>query len=348
MRLLHLRILLALLPACSAGATTPAATSVATATGYQVSSAVKFVAQNYDWQDTARQRTVPAKIYYPVEGKGPFPVILFSHGLGGSRENYSYLGEYWASHGYISVHVQHQGSDDAVWKGAANPKAALRRAARNTANAVDRPLDISFAFDQLEKLNRDSTSPLFNKIDLSHAGIAGHSFGAHTTLVIAGQTLPSFLTKSRSLADPRFKAAIAMSSPVPFRKNTFDDAYAHIAIPVLHLTGENDKMPITNSPASERRIPYDHTTHAPAWLVIFKDADHMTFSGQRLRGQPNPADDHLHLLIQEITTAYWDAELKDDSAARDWLAHSDGLAQLIANYGSAESKGPSVPKVATR
>ena len=66
---------------------------------------------SYDWTDSARNRKVPVKIYYPEKGQGPFPVIVFSHGLGGSREGYEYLGRRWASHGYVSVHVQHLGSE---------------------------------------------------------------------------------------------------------------------------------------------------------------------------------------------------------------------------------------------
>src|SRR5262245_28292172 len=80
---------------------------------------------SYDWTDTARHRKVPVKIYYPKTGHGPFPVIIFSHGLGGSRENYEYLGHHWASHGYVSVHVQHLGSDDAVWRGSEHPRMAM-------------------------------------------------------------------------------------------------------------------------------------------------------------------------------------------------------------------------------
>src|SRR5215510_6060681 len=70
-----------------------------------------------NWHDARRDRDVPAKIYSPNTGDGPFPVIIFSHGLGGSREGYEYLGRHWASHGYVSVHLQHIGSDNAVWQG---------------------------------------------------------------------------------------------------------------------------------------------------------------------------------------------------------------------------------------
>jgi predicted dienelactone hydrolase len=51
----------------------------------------------------------------PATGPGPFPVIVFSHGLGGSREGYKYLGRHWASYGYVAVHVEHLGSDTAAF-----------------------------------------------------------------------------------------------------------------------------------------------------------------------------------------------------------------------------------------
>jgi predicted dienelactone hydrolase len=79
----------------------------------------------YDWYDQKRQRNIPVKIYYPKTGGGLFPVIVFSHGLGGSREGYEYLGQYWASHGYVSVHLQHLGSDTAVWQHAERPMRAM-------------------------------------------------------------------------------------------------------------------------------------------------------------------------------------------------------------------------------
>ena len=69
------------------------------------------VSELLSWQDAARDRPVPVKIYSPATGKGPFPVIVFSHGLGGSREGYEYLGRQWASQGYVAVHVEHLGSD---------------------------------------------------------------------------------------------------------------------------------------------------------------------------------------------------------------------------------------------
>src|SRR6266849_1411763 len=91
----------------------------------------------YEWLDQRRERKVPSKIYFPKEGAGPFPVIIFSHGLGGSREGYEYLGRHWAASGYVSVHLQHPGSDNAVWEDvpATERAKALQRGAGNIANA---------------------------------------------------------------------------------------------------------------------------------------------------------------------------------------------------------------------
>ena len=94
---------------------------------------------SYDWVDKARDREIPAKIYFPKNGQGPFPVIIFSHGLGGSRDGYEYLGRHWASHGYVSVHLQHKGSDTAVWKGQARPMQAMRNSLKDPRNASTAP-----------------------------------------------------------------------------------------------------------------------------------------------------------------------------------------------------------------
>ena len=151
---------------------------------------------SYEWQDKARQREVPVKLYFPKSGDGPFPVIIFSHGLGGSRDGYEYLGRQWASHGYVSVHLQHKGSDTAVWKGQAKPMEAMRQSLKDLRNSINRPLDVRFAIDQMEKMNRDK-GPLHGRLDLNIIGMAGHSFGAWTTLAVIGEVFMA-LTAGKS------------------------------------------------------------------------------------------------------------------------------------------------------
>ncbi|MCC6681742.1 MAG: acetylhydrolase, partial [Phycisphaeraceae bacterium] len=108
------------------------------------------------WNDTARQREVPVKIYKPIASEKPWPVVILSHGLGGSREALTYLGEHWASHGYFCVVLQHAGSDEALFR-----KLPLREGIENLKAAMtfeqlqQRCRDVSFAIDELTKLNAE-------------------------------------------------------------------------------------------------------------------------------------------------------------------------------------------------
>ena len=146
--------------------------------------------EEYTWRDNPRNRDLPVRTYYPAADPGPFPVIIFSHGLGGTREGYAYLGRHWASCGYVSVHVQHIGSDDSVWKGQPDPLQAMKDSLKNPRSALDRPRDIRFTLDQLEVLNRDDPA-LAGRLDLQRIGMAGHSFGGWTTMAMAGESVIS-------------------------------------------------------------------------------------------------------------------------------------------------------------
>lgn len=291
----------------------------------------------YDWHDAKRDRDIPVKIYFPKTGDGPFPVIVFSHGLGGSREGYAYLGNRWASHGYISVHLQHLGSDTAVWQDVAPAKRmqAMRESTLNIQNALNRPLDVTFAIDQLTKMNSDD--PLLkHRLDLDRIGVAGHSFGAFTTLAVAGEVFVSPIGREHSDPDPRVKAAIPMSAPAPLNKKSYDAAFAKIKIPCFHMTGTLDDSPIGESKAIDRRIPFDHSNGSDQFLVTFKDADHMVFSG-RVTGQNSERDSFFQKFILSSSTAFWDAYLKGDTAAKSWLT-GDGFETALGPDGKFEKK----------
>ena len=289
----------------------------------------------YEWQDAKRQRPVAAKVYYPAGGSGPFPVVVFSHGAGGSREGYEYLGRHWASHGYVSVHLDHEGSDEAVWRGQPDPLAGIRRAVADPRNAINRPLDVSFALDRMEELNR-TDPPLQGRLDLARIGVAGHSFGAFTTLAVAGQTFVLPAGREASFRDPRVIAAIAMSAPVPRKRAPFARAFGSISIPCMHMTGMRDDSPIGDTKAEERRIPFDNIHAADQYLVTFVDGDHMIFSG---RGRlPGGARDPLFQeLIKTGTLAFWDAYLLGNSEAKAWLTQG-GFAAALGPNGRLEMK----------
>ncbi len=266
-----------------------------------------------EWRDSKRDHTVPVKIYFPKGATGACPVIVFSHGLGGTRDTYEYLGRHWAGHGYVCVHVQHPGSDDSAWRGAARPMESMRAATMDPKNLANRPQDVSFALDQMTILN-SSEGPLRGRLDLQRVGMAGHSFGAWTTLAVAGQ---KFGPTERSMADRRVNAAIAMSSPVP--RLASGRHYGDIRVPVFHLTGTLDESPLNETKAGDRRVPFDSINGAPQYLLTFTGGDHMVFSGRVAAGRDRARDVAIHEAILRGTTAFWDARLRGDKEAGDWF-----------------------------
>ena len=105
-----------------------------------------------DLHDTARDRPVPVRLYMPyaAANESPAPLVVFSHGIGGSRLGYRYLGSHWAGQGFASLHLQHVGSDRNVWIGG-SPFALLGRLldAAQEAEAIARVHDLRFALDQV-------------------------------------------------------------------------------------------------------------------------------------------------------------------------------------------------------
>jgi predicted dienelactone hydrolase len=297
-----------------------------------------------DWTDAARaNRVVPFKIYYPPQAQGARPVVIFSHGLGGNREGAEYLLHFLAESGYVAVAVQHPGSDtpavfgelSANGGGAADfDRSTLPSKLKDSISpqtAAERFRDIPFAIDQLEAMNT-SDAKLRGHLDTARLGMSGHSFGAITTMALAGQSLAG---GRFSFADRRIKAAIAYSPSKP-RRGDPAEAFATIRIPTFHMTGTQDTTPFdAGQPPENRQIPYRNITGADKFLVVFNGGDHMIFSGRALRSGPRPNDDKFHALIQKASLAYWDAYLMGNKDAKAYL--TDGrFKQDLGEMGSFE------------
>ena len=288
-----------------------------------------------EWHDAPRDRAVPARIYYPTTGSGPAPVIVFSHGVGGSRVDYAYLGRHWASRGYVSVHLEHLGSNAAVWQGVSDTVGALRSAVLDPTNSLNRGLDVRLAIDRLDELNR-APGPLEARIDLGRIGAAGHSFGAVTALIATGQLLVDADGKEHDLADPRIRAAVVLSPSAPPQTEVLERLFAGVRVPALHITGTKDESPIGLTAAAQRRTAYDHIRGPDQFLVIFRDADHMAFGNLKRGATARSRQAALHPLVQSITTTFCDVYLK--GAAAPGIDFAAWLEQTLVERATVESR----------
>jgi len=229
--------------------------------------------------------------------------------------------------------LQHLGSDDAVWRDAgADAFAQLTRAAADPVNAINRAADVTFAINQMLAFNRQHGSPLEGLVNAGEIGMAGHSFGAWTTLAVIGEKTAS----GRTFTDSRIKSAIAMSAPVPGGAANAVGQFTNILVSVFHMTGTRDDSPIGETKAADRRIPYDQSTTPGTCLLILDGADHMTFSGHAF-GAYLQDDTRYQAIILPASTAFWDATLRGSQPARNWLYHG-GFARLLGKQGTFETR----------
>ncbi len=290
------------------------------------------------WTDEARGRPIPVRIHLPPADVHPVPcpAIVFSHATGGARDGYAYLGRFWAEHGYASIHLQHRGSDVDVWRGkAGGALPALKQAAADPQNAVDRVLDVLFALDRLSAMAAASGSREAGQVDLDRIGVAGHSFGAGTALAVAGQAFVTAEGDERTVADPRVKAVVAMSSPRP--RVAPERAFAGVRVPCLHFTGTLDDSPLNDTRASERRGAFDEVRGVDQALVTFEGGDHATFAGAKRLLEGPPREAVFQALVQRASLMFWDAHLRGDAAAAAWVMEG-GLAGEVGEDGVVEVK----------
>ncbi|KAI3321408.1 hypothetical protein HD806DRAFT_502503, partial [Xylariaceae sp. AK1471] len=135
---------------------------------------------------------------------GPYPLILFSTGLGAVNDAYYFYLQNLASHGYVVTSAQHL--DARLAKTTANVTlqliAAVDSLAGNTNDAVItlytdwfretqygftyRPQEIEFNLNQTLDLASDPSSIFYRNIDTEIIGMTGHSLGGFFTNIVGG------------------------------------------------------------------------------------------------------------------------------------------------------------------
>lgn len=326
--------------------------SILFAVGMALSSALALAAPqvlDIEWKDGGRDRTLPLKVRAP-DGEGKLPLVIFSHGLGGSREGGKAWGEHWSANGYLVIHVQHPGSDDSLWRGPGEGPLKQRMSRGATPEQLlGRVDDVRFVLDELARQQAKADAPgWIKRADLSRIAMTGHSFGARTTMALAGERYPGPI---KSLADARIVAFIAFSPTVQGVKRSWPERYGEMNKPFFSVTGsiDNDVMSMGSSP-KKRAALFDEQPGGDKYRVVFEGGDHAVFGGGDLRDAAwlNRVTGESHestpvataRVIREKTTLltlkFLDAYLKADGKAKAWLAEDAKAALGDAGVWSAK------------
>ena len=182
---------------------------------------------------------------------GPFPLIVYSHGIMSERHEPAYMARYLASQGVVVMSFT-------------APATSLYDAGNlNFEDIVNIPGDISFLIDEILKRSSDPASPFYAKIDPACIGAAGTSLGAGVSLMAGFKS---------GLRDPRLSLIVTCAAGAYDGPAIFDTPDS--ALPLLLIHGDIDAI-----------IPYEanapvllSAAPGPAYLLTLVAGTHTGFS----------------------------------------------------------------------
>ncbi len=286
---------------------------------------------DFEWADSSRARVVPVRLYLPRSASIDklAPLVVFSHGIGGSRMGYSYLGSHWASQGVASLHLQHVGSDRNVWFG--NPLALVGRlqGAAQDSEAVARVHDLRFALDRVFE------SPAAARLDAGRIVAAGHSYGANTTLLAAGARVERN-GSAVDLREPRLRGAIIISAPPFYGERSPQAILSGVTLPTLHITATEDiiRIPGYYSGAEDRVAIFDAIGSAQKTLAVFSGGSHSMFTDRAGTGG-SELNREVKSATKELSLAFLRGVFDGDHVAlRAWPQRYGTIVARFVGAGS--------------
>ena len=324
------------------------------------------------FSDPDRSRKLPGYLWYPTEqtsgasmtymfgliwdddairdaklaSGGPFPLIVFSHGISSVDFQSFALMDYLASHGYVVASASHLQSTLFTYVGTEF----------FSKSAIDRPQDVSALIDAMLRRNNTPGDPLFEKIDPDRIGVVGHSFGGYTAIASLNPPLDvygmiekceqvgqanwsgewkychdvttsdlSFAEDCRpcSLGDARIKAAVPMSPAFPYIM--VPGALASVDVPALVMVGELDEV---TPPDTQVRVYFDGLSHPETLYWELAGGSHDTFSSacemSIVRAIFDCGDGFIDpkiafVLIRTATVAFFGLHLKGQEPYRSYF-----------------------------
>ncbi len=207
-------------------------------------------------------RPLPTLVLYPARGPaggpdrpgatpatGPFPLLVFSHGIDSNGADYEPLLRQWAAAGYVVAAPTFPLSNHDAPGG------------DTVADYRHQSGDVSYVITAMLRQAHDRASRFRGLINPGRIAAVGHSLGASTTLGVAVNSC---------CVDPRIRAAVSLEGiELPFGTGTYFEGRTP---PLLLFHGDADK---TVPYAASQRLFAD--APAPKFFVTLHGAPHTAF-----------------------------------------------------------------------
>ena len=190
---------------------------------------------------------------------GEYPLVIVSHGGGGSHLVYRTITTHLAKNGYIVAMLEHHRNN------------RNNNELEDTyENLVNRPKHVRITIDEI------CSNSMFSRcIQPNNAAIIGHSMGGYTALAVAGGkpwANPKQKVDVMPEPDSRIRALVLLAPATAFYQP--DNALRNVTIPILLLVGEHDSItPKWQADLVLDRIP----DRSQVTYRVIENADHFSF-----------------------------------------------------------------------
>jgi pimeloyl-ACP methyl ester carboxylesterase len=263
------------------------------------------------------------------EGREPLAAVIFCHGLGTSGRHYAELSGRWAASGYLVIHPTFPDWVGAVaaaepglgidpsenlegWAGDARIRPRMHEILHTPFYWLERIRIVTRVMDRLDDVLAATCGRPSKPIPRA---IAGHSFGAYTSQLLAGAEIDLPDGETRQFRDERFAAAILLSAQGRDQQGLREGSWGGITGPMLNVTGTLDGG-AKGQDWHWKVEPYEFAPPGDKYLAVLTEADHY-LGGLARPEQPHngPQKD----AVFQLTLAFLDAYLVRSAAARSWL-----------------------------
>ncbi len=335
-----------------------------------LSKAKYAVAPRAELKLTSEKRTteLEVRVVYPSAPLSaqvpsvPWPLVVFSHGMGGSCETFEGLAQFLAARGYVVIRPTHGDSIKLRRQNGEDVSGFVRdpKSATKTVDIQGRVQECSLILDSLDLIEAQITglhdAQGKGLIDRTRMVIAGHSAGAMTTELSVGakahgldRTLVSLAKPIASIADPRFRAGVIVSGAGIKTRIFTEESWNEISVPILVITGSLDRSRASDEDPESRQSSFRYSRGtakggAPAWLMFIEGATHSSYSGKSKalaldKPDPTATDPELvEKITSEVIVRFLDAVVCGDVVSKEWLGSPAEIKALSQGKATIESK----------